>query len=533
MLSISLPAEEIQLKTPLKFGVSARRALYEIESPIPAGAARARPIRAGIGPGWRIASPVLALALLTMLRLALAAALPLAPDEAYYWVWSRALAPGYIDHPPMIALWIRAGTWAVGDTALGIRLLGPLSAALGSFLLWDAAERLLPGRSAGIIAASLLNATLAVGVGAIIVTPDSPLLLFWTLCLWAMARIIAGGSSAWWLAVGLFAGLAIASKYTAALPVLGLGLWLVLAGRVWIRRGEPYAAAAVALLTLIPVLWWNAGHDWVSFLRQGSRAADWSPQRAPQYLLELFAGQIAIATPLIFLFFIAGTARAARRAWRYRDPACSLLALLGIVPALMFLEHAIGDRVQPNWPAVCYPAAAVAAAGLSGRIWQRLRLPAIALGLVMTGAVYAQAIFAPLPLPAKRDPIALQLDGWPGLAAAVETARRGTGASFVAADNYGVAAELARALPPDVPVVAIGPRWASFDLPAPKVDGIKGILVVPEDHATPIWPAAEQIGTADRKKNGVVIQSYKLYLATPEHATSAVLLPHPAISHGR
>ncbi len=271
MLSISLPAEEIQLKTPLKFGVSARRALYEIESPIPAGAARARPIRAGIGPGWRIASPVLALALLTMLRLALAAALPLAPDEAYYWVWSRALAPGYIDHPPMIALWIRAGTWAVGDTALGIRLLGPLSAALGSFLLWDAAERLLPGRSAGIIAASLLNATLAVGVGAIIVTPDSPLLLFWTLCLWAMARIIAGGSSAWWLAVGLFAGLAIASKYTAALPVLGLGLWLVLAGRVWIRRGEPYAAAAVALLTLIPVLWWNAGHDWVSFLRQGSR----------------------------------------------------------------------------------------------------------------------------------------------------------------------------------------------------------------------------------------------------------------------
>ncbi len=195
----------------------------------------------------------------------------------------------------------------------------------------------------------------------------------------------------------------------------------------------------------------------------------------------------------------------------------------------MFLEHAIGDRVQPNWPAVCYPAAAVAAAGLSGRIWQRLRLPAIALGLVMTGAVYAQAIFAPLPLPAKRDPIALQLDGWPGLAAAVETARRGTGASFVAADNYGVAAELARALPPDVPVVAIGPRWASFDLPAPKVDGIKGILVVPEDHATPIWPAAEQIGTADRKKNGVVIQSYKLYLATPDHATSAVLLPRPAI----
>src|SRR5579862_2769325 len=49
-----------------------------------------------------------ALAVLTGLRLLLAARFPLAPDEAYYWVWSRALAPGYFDHPPMIALWIRA-----------------------------------------------------------------------------------------------------------------------------------------------------------------------------------------------------------------------------------------------------------------------------------------------------------------------------------------------------------------------------------------------------------------------------------------
>ncbi len=133
--------------------------------------------------------------------------MPLAPDEAYYWTWSRALAPGYFDHPPMVALWILAGTRLAGDTALGIRLLGPLSVALGSVLLWDAADRLLPGRNAGIVAVSLLNATLLVGVGAIVMTPDSPLLLFWILALWAMARIIAGGSGIWWLAVGLFVGL--------------------------------------------------------------------------------------------------------------------------------------------------------------------------------------------------------------------------------------------------------------------------------------------------------------------------------------
>ena len=136
-------------------------------------------------PGW-----LAALALLTGVRLGVAGFTPLSPDEAYYWVWSRALAPGYLDHPPMVALWIRAGAWLAGEGAFGIRLLGPLSAALGSVLLAQAAADLLPGRGAGPRAAALLNATLLLGVGAVTMTPDAPLLLFWTAALWALARLL-------------------------------------------------------------------------------------------------------------------------------------------------------------------------------------------------------------------------------------------------------------------------------------------------------------------------------------------------------
>ena len=82
------------------------------------------------------------LLLLTLLRLAVCGFAPLSPDEAYYWVWSRALAPGYLDHPPMVALWIRAGTLLCGDGPLGVRLLAPLSAALGTLLLASAAADL-------------------------------------------------------------------------------------------------------------------------------------------------------------------------------------------------------------------------------------------------------------------------------------------------------------------------------------------------------------------------------------------------------
>ncbi|HUC70030.1 MAG TPA: glycosyltransferase family 39 protein [Stellaceae bacterium] len=471
-----------------------------------------------------------ALVLLTALRLALAASMPLAPDEAYYWTWSHALAAGYFDHPPMVALWIRAGTWLAGDTALGIRLLGPLSAALGSALLWDAADRLLPGRNAGMATVLLLNSTILVGVGAIVVTPDSPLLLFWILSLWAMARIVARGSGVWWLAVGLFVGLAAASKYTGILLALGIGIWLAVAGRQWLRRREPYAGAVLALAVVTPVLWWNATHEWVSFLRQGVRVGVWSPGRAPQYLLELLGGQIAVATPLIFLFCVAGMALALRSAWRRRDPAWGLLAIFSLLPALVFIQHAIGDRVQANWPAILYPAAGIAAAGLGGRFWRRLRAPAIALGLLMTAAVYVQAAFGPMALPSKLDPIALQMEGWRGLAATVEEARRSTGASFVAADQCGLAAELARELPPGVPVIAIGPRWWSFDLPPAAVDGMTGMLVESDRHATPIWHAGEEIGTATREHDGIAIQKYRLYRVVPDHSTSAVRLPRQAMN---
>jgi 4-amino-4-deoxy-L-arabinose transferase-like glycosyltransferase len=491
------------------------------------GNARTDRIGCGFSRVWPGAGMAGALGLLTLLRLAVAASLPLAPDEAYYWVWSRALAWAYFDHPAMIALWIRGGTFLAGDNVLGVRFFGPISAALGSVLLWDAAERLLPHRRAGLLAVGLMNATVLTGVGAIIATPDAPLLLFWTLGLWGMARIITGGKVGWWLAVGLFVGLAFASKYTAALFVLGIAIWLAAAGREWLRRPAPYLGAVVALAAAAPVLWWNAAHHWLSFLRQGGRAEAWLPSRAPQYLFELFAGQFGAATPLIFLFLVAGMGVAARSAWRQRDPVWCLLAVLSAVPALIFVQHALGDRVQANWPAIAYPAAAVAAAGLSGRFWQRLQLPAIALGLAMTGAVYIQAELAPLSLLPGHDPIALQMRGWRGLAAAVETARRRVGAGFVAADNYGVAAELARALPPDVPVVAVGPRWSTFELPAAPADGAIGLLVEAEDHATPIWPGGQEIGKVARKANGEVIRVYRLYRATPDHSTRAVLLPHP------
>lgn len=474
---------------------------------------------------------------LTVIRLFVAASAPLAPDETYYWIWSRALAAGYLDHPPMVALWIRAGTALAGPDAIGVRLLGPFSAALGSWFLYDAAERLFPGRGAGLTAAALMNATLVLGVGAVIMTPDTPLLLFWTATLWAGARLASGGAPAWWLAAGVFTGLALASKYTAAFLPVGLGLYVLIASPGWLRRKEPWAGGLIAALLFLPVVIWNAGNGWVGFLRQGGRVSDWRPERAVGFLAELVAGQIGLATPGVVVLFTAGIVIASRMTARSRDPAWSLLAALSVPPALVFVQHALGDRVQGNWPAILWPAAAVAASGLTARVWRRLIWPSCGLGFAIAAGLYAHVVTGWPVLPGARDPVARQLFGWDRLAASAETARQNAGAGFIAAEPYGIAAELAWALPPEIEVVGAGTHWVPTRLPRAETGQRQGILIRPERYGDTPDPAqwrdvVRLTGIARTgAEAGAEIERYAVFLVRtvdgvfPEGGAGAVL-PH-------
>ncbi len=461
-----------------------------------------------------------------------AAVTPLAPDEAYYWVWSRALAAGYLDHPPMVALWIRVGTSIAGDTALGVRLLAPVAGAVGSVLLAYAGRDLLGSMRAGIVAAALMNATLLFGVGAVTMTPDTPAVLFWTATLWALARLLATGRGAWWLVAGVCAGLALDSKYTAVLLVPAIGVWLLATPlmRPWLRHKPPWIAAALAFALFLPVVAWNASHGWASFAKQGGRTDEWQPARALQFLGELVLGQLGLATPVIAVLCGAGIVLAARR---WRDPAWGLLAALTIVPGLVFLQHATGDRVQANWPSILYPAAAIAAAGLGGR-WIVLRRPGIALGLALTGLVWVQGMAAPLPLPMRLDPTLLRLGGWDGLAADIDAIGRRENAAFVAADNYGLAATMARLLPADMPVLGAEARWALFDLPDAKaiIAGRSGLMLRSarrEGGPDPAdWTEITEVATLERSRGGMTAERFRLYRVVGRAgAEPIVVLPHP------
>jgi len=459
---------------------------------------------------------LLALAGLTLLRLLLAATIPLSPDETYYWLWSVHPQPGYYDHPPMVAYWIRAGTALFGNTPLGVRLLGPLAAALGSVLLWDAGEHFLPNRQAGLVAAALFNATLILGVGAIIMTPDTPLVFFWTAALAALGRLQAGRDARWWLAAGAAAGAALLSKYTGLILAAGIFLWLVSRrqGRGELLKPWPWAGAALAAAIFAPDFYWNATHGWVSFVKQGSRVDGFDLARAAGFLAELLGGQAALVTPLAGCLAIAGL-------WRLRhdtSPSAKLLLWLTILPAAIFLEHTLTGRVQANWPAIALPAAFLAAGSLPEPLVKRWLRPALGLGFGLTILAYAQAIAAPFPIPAAQDPVALQLTGWQGWAD--ETAAQKP--AFLTSDEYALAAELAFHTPPGTIVAGFDTRWHYFNLqPAGIPTGQYGILVTRRTDT----PCPVQLGTVTRSRGGAIIAQYKLCRFAA--IRGMVLLPHP------
>src|SRR5215471_7705079 len=260
-----------------------------------------------MSPGDRLVrNTVLTILALTALRLLAAAWTPLTFDEAYYWLWSRHLAFGYYDHPPMVALLIRAGTLIAGDTELGVRLVSVLLALPMSFAIYRAASILFGGVRVAATAAIMLNVTLMVAVGTMIVTPDAPLLVTSSFVLLFLAKVLQSSRGAWWLAVGAATGAALLSKYTALFFGPAILIWLLSVPKLrhWLLSPWLYLGGLVALALFIPVIHWNAEHQWVSFIKQLGRAR--IEDFRPAFIGELVPTQIAFATPLVFILGAMG-----------------------------------------------------------------------------------------------------------------------------------------------------------------------------------------------------------------------------------
>src|SRR5437899_8276822 len=167
-------------------------------------------------PAWRPWLGVAALiAAMTLMRIVYAGALDLRTDEAYYWTWSKESALSFLDHPPMIAWFIRFGTAIFGDTNFGVRFAGILAMLVTQLLLADIVRRVTHDVRAIALAVLMPEAALYYGLLMAKVSPDTALIPFAVAMVWALVRLVESDDARWWLAAGAFAGLALLSKFTA------------------------------------------------------------------------------------------------------------------------------------------------------------------------------------------------------------------------------------------------------------------------------------------------------------------------------
>jgi len=204
-------------------------------------------------------------------RLVLALLLPLSPQEAYYWNYSRHLALSYFDHPPLAAWSIWLFTHLLGDTVFAIRLPAFLY-SVGTFVvLYQFTRRLAP-----VAVREFLPLLLSpfFFVGGIQMLPDSPLLFFYAAALFFGYRAAVEGDEKRWYGFGVAAGMALLSKYSAVLIFGGMGLYILFTNN-WKILCSPHFWFSIlpAGALFSPVLIWNAGHHWASFLFQSSRRA--------------------------------------------------------------------------------------------------------------------------------------------------------------------------------------------------------------------------------------------------------------------
>jgi len=300
-------------------------------------------------------------AVAVVVRLACAAMTPLAFDEGLYWRYSKFLDAGYLDHPFMNPLMIRVGTMAFGDTPFGVRVFAVLGGLVSTWAIWRAADLFFREKHVGAIAALLFNLTLVGGVGTMLATSDQALVMCTSLLLLALAKLSDTGDGAWWLAVGLAFGLGMCAKYTTVFYVPAIYLWLFLipANRHWFLSLWPWAGALIATIVFLPVLDWNAHHQWASIVYQGRRMH--VDSLTLKYLVELLGSQLGLATPSILALAVAGLAFV-----RGQTPAQSNALILlrsAVLPGCAYFAwHALHQRVQGNWPEIIYPPAIIAAA---------------------------------------------------------------------------------------------------------------------------------------------------------------------------
>lgn len=277
---------------------------------------------------------------LLLVKLLVSYFLPLSSDEAYYWVWSNNMQLSYFDHPPFIS-WL----FYVGHLFEGWGHLVRLPAivlAHSSLLIW---ALILKDKIKNLSVFFLfIFFSPILGLGSLILTPDLPVIFFWSLSTYLFLRILKNNSALLYSLLGMSLGLGFCSKYHIVLFPLFCILFLTIEKK-WalIDFKKIIWTIVFGLFFSSPVILWNVANGFQSFafqFKHGLGRTHWKPE----WTITYFLGQFAAIFPIPAIVALRAKIRDHDRLHYY----------LGFGPILFFGLTSYRGVVEANWPDVGY-----------------------------------------------------------------------------------------------------------------------------------------------------------------------------------
>ncbi len=337
---------------------------------------------------WCIAGAVL------LLQLATAKRYGYFGDEMYHMACGEHMAWGYVDQPPLIAVFAWLTRHLFGTSVFAIRLF-PAFASFALVWLTGLLTRELGGGRFAQGLAALCSA--CAGVYLILghlftMNVFEPLL--WMGCAYVVIRIVKTGDQKLWLWLGVLAGVGLENKYSMA--VFGFA---VVVGLILTRERKAFAspwiwvAGVIAFLIFLPNLLWNIQHQWPFLeLMRNIRASGRDTVFTP---LGYLKAQVFLMTPVTFPVWLLGATYFFF--WKTGKPF-RVLGWVFVTVLLVFIAlHGKDYYAAPVYPLV-FAGGAIAVEQLSRRRGLRW-VGAAMVGLILAGTAALLPLFAPVLAP--------------------------------------------------------------------------------------------------------------------------------------
>lgn len=285
-----------------------------------------------------------------ILRLAAAAFTTLGNDEVYYTLYAKYPDTAYFDHPPMVG-------WMIWLTSLGMQLWHEFFVRFGALLIGSANLWLLwlCGRNlldivAGNIAAILGSASFYVSVIAgVFVLPDTPQSLFWMLSVWLFLKFLDTSKNQFIIFFGIFAGLALLSKYHGIYLWLGAGLYILLFDREKLKKPSIYLSALISLIIFLPVIMWNLQSPYSGIGYHEGRVGSFSILPNFKFFFPELFGQIFYNNPFNAFLVVSALILLKKNKTAYLNSKIKFLLLAGLPLIFTTLGMAMYNKTLPHW----------------------------------------------------------------------------------------------------------------------------------------------------------------------------------------